>query len=710
MRQTNPNGKRTNIFICLAVIISLFLLTGTVVSAVDTMSSPEFVMISEGGFGDPQNNYAWSVAEFGGDLYVGTGRNIPYIVAQGMKAKGVFPENMTLSFLTHPAGAAPPPLVLPNQSPPSQEDVIAWSNDMRAEIWRLHDGEWSQVHQASTFVHPLNGYTYPEGIGYRIMTTFTDTGGTEAIYAGVGFGFGRVLIIKSTDGMTWVPVNTSSIPSRDTRAMISHAGKLYVGTPDGIFASGNPSPFSDNWEKVADFQIASLESHDGYLYAGTGNGTGPSETNGFEVWKSTTESPAGAGDWVRVVSGGAGDAWNVLAATIQEYDGDVFVGSMNLPFATGTDGVKGFDLIRLNPDDSWDLIVGNYYPKIPTEPRGPPESGWPSGYANPFNLYAWSIEEYDGNLYLGTFDIFSLARFIEEVPGGYEMLIDALRSRESTGPGITEEESGAYLAELGEIDLSDNPEDIIPIIELLAMQFGGADLWTSQDGVAWAPVDLNGFGDPNNYGFRTMLSTDDEFFIGTANPFNGCQVWVASRPEHPPASITDLHNTTYDEDEITWNWTDPCSPDFSHVMVWLDGEFQDNVTKGTQTFTAEDLIPATAYTISTRTVGTNGLINQTWVNHTASTKQIPPPVADFSSNVTSGTIPLAIQFTDNSTGEDITDWLWTFGANEITVDDGRHADGRLLQAGAWTPPGHPITSEGFGWPSSARRTQRAARI
>jgi hypothetical protein len=59
------------------------------------------------------------------------------------------------------------------------------------------------------------------------------------------------------------------------------------------------------------------------------------------------------------------------------------------------------------------------------------------------------------------------------------------------------------------------------------------------------------------------------------------------------------------------------------VLVYLDGLFQGNVTKSTQTFSTAGLLPATPYTISTRTAGTTGLINQTWVNHTATTASVP---------------------------------------------------------------------------------------
>ena len=53
------------------------------------------------------------------------------------------------------------------------------------------------------------------------------------------------------------------------------------------------------------------------------------------------------------------------------------------------------------------------------------------------------------------------------------------------------------------------------------------------------------------------------------------------------------------------------------MQVYLDGVFKTHVTKGTQTFTATGLSPGTAYTISTRTAGNNGVIKPGWVNQTA---------------------------------------------------------------------------------------------
>lgn len=97
---------------------------------------------------------------------------------------------------------------------------------------------------------------------------------------------------------------------------------------------------------------------------------------------------------------------------------------------------------------------------------------------------------------------------------------------------------------------------------------------------------------------------------------------LAALPEDPPGSVTDLRVTSSNGAEITWAWTDPRELGFSHVMVFLDGVFQGNVSAGTETWTARGLAPSTSYTIGTRTVGKKGAVNSTMVTHTATTGTI----------------------------------------------------------------------------------------
>jgi len=99
--------------------------------------------------------------------------------------------------------------------------------------------------------------------------------------------------------------------------------------------------------------------------------------------------------------------------------------------------------------------------------------------------------------------------------------------------------------------------------------------------------------------------------------------------ETPPGSVTQLHNLTYASTLVNWSWTEPADPDLARVMVYLDGAFRTNVSKGTCFYAATGLTPNTLYTIGTHTVDTSGNVNFIWVNHTARTA----PSAVFSAKV-----------------------------------------------------------------------------
>lgn len=90
----------------------------------------------------------------------------------------------------------------------------------------------------------------------------------------------------------------------------------------------------------------------------------------------------------------------------------------------------------------------------------------------------------------------------------------------------------------------------------------------------------------------------------------------------PPASVQNLVNVSYAQNYINWTWTEPIDPDFTKVMVYLDGVYKNDVLKGVQYYNAT-VTPGT-YTIGTRTVDTNGTMNATMITHTATT--ILPPV------------------------------------------------------------------------------------
>lgn len=53
----------------------------------------------------------------------------------------------------------------------------------------------------------------------------------------------------------------------------------------------------------------------------------------------------------------------------------------------------------------------------------------------------------------------------------------------------------------------------------------GFDLFVSEDGVNFDTLTRNGFGDELNHGLRVFANTDKYLTVGTANPFNGTQLW-----------------------------------------------------------------------------------------------------------------------------------------------------------------------------------------
>src|SRR3990167_10627045 len=86
-----------------------------------------------------------------------------------------------------------------------------------------------------------------------------------------------------------------------------------------------------------------------------------------------------------------------------------------------------------------------------------------------------------------------------------------------------------------------------------------------------------------------------------------------------PASVDKLKKVTYEPRHINWTWQDPKNIDFSHVMVYIDGKFEDNVTKGIEFYGISNLAPSTNHKISTHTVDNKGRINLQWTNDSATT-------------------------------------------------------------------------------------------
>jgi hypothetical protein len=143
------------------------------------------------------------------------------------------------------------------------------------------------------------------------------------------------------------------------------------------------------------------------------------------------------------------------------------------------------DMVRVNPDDTWELVVG-----APRDtPTGPmhPISGFGQGFGNWFTGHFWRMEAHEDSLWVGTWDV-------------------AVHFR------------------------------IIPLVGPLIDVESGFDLWRTEDGVSWTQVTRNGLDSKFNPGVRGLESTPFGLYLGTTNPYDGTQVYGPASEPPPPST------------------------------------------------------------------------------------------------------------------------------------------------------------------------------
>jgi hypothetical protein len=449
----------------------------------------QFTQIAKNGFGDPLNAYAHTMTWFQDHLYVGTTR------ANLCMLKGNNPP------LYH---------CWPVKCP---DDV--YELDRRAQIWRYNPRtqEWQQVF-VSPMVRGNNGQKVPRDIGYRGMTVFRGTNDEAPALYVCSWSASRSgkapVIMRSEDGINFTPVSgPKGDPTLTTyRTLFPFKGRLYtsptgkaLGWRDYVSQGANANisgipvilessdPASETWRPVskpgfgdpANITIFEMASFNGFLYAGTLN-----PTSGCQIWKTQAEGPAPY-RWTKVISEGAyRGPLNEAAVSMCVFGDALYVGSgiQDGGYDREYDvGPGSAELIRLYPDDTWELLVGEAR-KTPRRFKRP-LSGFGPGFDSGFNGYFWRMAEFEGFLYLGTFN--------------WSVLLPYLKPQRSG-------EIGERLVRWIGIDNLVNFE-------------GGFDLFRSHNGVHWTPVTTSGFGNPYNLGARTMVGTPYGLFVGTANSF-----------------------------------------------------------------------------------------------------------------------------------------------------------------------------------------------
>lgn len=449
----------------------------------------DFRLVCENGFGDGLNGYAHSMAWFDGKLYVGT----TCATFQGMKTNKPVPN---LS----------PWVVL---SPDDVYDV-----DRRAEIWQYtpETSSWRRVYQAP-WMRAAGNRAVPRYMGFRGMTVFQSPGDQKPCLYVSTWAPQRAEppdILRCEDGENFenAPRPPWDTAVRSFRTLQVFKGRVHT-TPTGsnrgqgaeecvgseatiyctddiatgVWQAASTHGFGD-FSNLTVFEMGTFDDH---LYAGTVN-----PTSGFQLWKTNGDGGPPY-RWKRVIHNGAfRGPNNELGLSMCSFKGAMYVGTgiVNGGYHRAHSlGPAGAEIIRVFPDDSWDLVVGN--PRVTPEGLKTPISGFSAGFDNLFTGYIWRMMVHEDCLYVGTF---SWGNVLPYVPRQ-----------------VWPDEINALIDRWG--------------LETILRNYGGCALWRTHDGVIWEPVTLSGFGNKYNWGIRNFASTPHGLFVGTANIY-GRQVAV----------------------------------------------------------------------------------------------------------------------------------------------------------------------------------------
>ena len=489
----------------------------------------DFRRICPNGFGDGHNSFPHSIAWFDDHLYVGTTRSNFHMI----KIQTTF-RNL-------------PVHLWPVEGPNDHEGLYR-ELDRRAQIWRYDPraDQWEQLFIAPHVMSIQGAHPVARETGYRSMVVFRAAHEEKPALYVASWAVSRspgALLLRS-EGERFLPASPYGIigglPITATRVLIPFKGRLFT-SPTGtrgfdvnfvINVSGMPivfetsDPASGVWTAVSEpgfgdpgnQGIFMLCPFQGYLYAGTFN------NDGFQIWRSDCEGEPPY-RWTKVMERGAyRGAENQIAVTMKVFKGALYVATAIQNGGNDLNngiGPAGSEVIRIHPDHSWDLIIGNA--RSTPFGRKVPLSGLQPGFGNVFNGYFWAMEVHDGWLYLGTMDSSIWIRWLN--PSAYNEQVRAVVNR------------------VGAENIVDNE--------------AGCDLWRTADGENWLPVTRVGFDNRYNLGVRNLVSTPHGLFAAVANPFGprvaverdgvwryednprgGLEMWLGRKdwdePEDPP--------------------------------------------------------------------------------------------------------------------------------------------------------------------------------
>ena len=395
---------------------------------------------------DRRNGYAWAMAESKNYIYIGSNRNIIFSLIKSIFILGNFAETITdLIF---------------------EDDVSTETVDNSAEIFR-YNKLTKKIEQVYKSELTLEGGFYESG--YISAVSFKPYNeDNESIYIGA-FGNNYTRILKFKENYV-IDVDKPEVVFIDNTgkssvgAMGVHEAKLYFGlmiTDTDLRIMESAAPSKNTWNIVADLNdfnnipnvdigsgrsggIFDLISYNGYLYAIIGSGNKPINESGFLIFK---------GKYIGLMAKGSnryGWKWDMIVGPNGKYEAGMGISSYAIatPFKyKASDGkeyvyvgtfsnviqstqklisfdfsylyenfVKPTQLYRFDENDNWEMVIGTPEKDEPFQTRiGNYKAGfvperYPLNYSS--NHYIWRMAEYNGKLFLGTFDSSSLYDYL----------------------------------------------------------------------------------------------------------------------------------------------------------------------------------------------------------------------------------------------------------------------------------------------------------
>jgi hypothetical protein len=559
-----------------SVFLLVALLTAAVVGAasfdVEKWSGDSSLPVTEtdpdGLVLDRENSYAWAMAEYGDYLYVGTNRNYMRQMFETMFGEGPLPMGLDTVFPPKDDYAGKiyrKPLdgsgdwelfydspritviMVPNPASPDVYEVLPNKIlDFGYRTMEIHDG--------ALYVVTYSFFESP----YSRVLKLPDPGGTSADLQEVlrvanqgGSGLRSIgvydgaLFIGTEDLNVWrnpAPSAQTPLATPPMMTIVEVMGRQIpvtfsdVGGKTGWTLAGRKTSFpgvatgaeTEGWGGLWDFV-----NYNGWLYASMAD-----PVNGFSLYKSdgTIES----GDlwvWTPIVASpdvnegeiyppGLGNSQNT-ALTMTVFDGYVYAGTFSnwkdlIAYAmdpseeamnTVMDHWTPPQVYRFDAGDAWEMIVGDNSGQAASPYfEAPSLSGWRAGFFDneavsqdnySTNRYIWRMAVHDGMLFMGTMDMMTILEVLSESESAdveMQQMVQMLQTVNFNNPS-------------------------------------GFDLYVTEDGVNIQPVTrdggfgeiFGGTGDRYNYGARTLVSASTgNLFLGTSNPFYGCQVWKIS--------------------------------------------------------------------------------------------------------------------------------------------------------------------------------------